>query len=309
MASFESRVIAILLAAVAASVWLPPVEAQQQPLGFAVERFYPAAPGSGWFIMDDLNMSGGLGGAITLTTGYSRNPLEPIVSDAASVNLGIAGTYDRYRAYLNFPMPLAVSGTNGTLGGYPFSAPLVSPGTSPDIITDPRIGFEMRITGAPGNGLRIGAGAQLIFPSGERTDYTSDSRYRGMFRFLAAGDRDSVSYAGQVGLHVRTLDDSPVPESPNGNEFLFGASIGRRFSLQKGWKGMIGTEIYGETAFHSFLDKQRTGVEGLVTARLEKAGSPLRFKLGIGHGVVQHFGAPEWRILFGMELLGQMVRQ
>ena len=309
MASFESRLIAIFMAVLVTGASPPSAEAQQQQQGFEVERFYPAAPGSGWFVMDDLNMSGGLGGAVTLTTGYSRNSLEHVVSDAAFVNLGIAGTYDRYLAYLNFPMPLAVSGTKGTLGGYPFSAPLVSPGTSPDIITDPRVGFEMRIAGAPGNRLRIGAGAQLIFPSGERADYTSDSRYRGMFRFLAAGDRGSVSYAGQVGLHVRTLDDSPVPESPNGNEFLFGASIGRRFSLQKGWKGMVGTEIYGETAFHSFLDKQRTGVEGLVTARLEKAGSPLRFKLGTGHGVVQHFGAPEWRILFGMEFLGQMLRQ
>ena len=34
----------------------------------------------------------------------------------------------------------------------------------------------------------LGAGVQLIFPSGNRADYVSDGRYRAMFRFLAAGD-------------------------------------------------------------------------------------------------------------------------
>jgi hypothetical protein len=301
MASSESRLIAILLAVFVSGVCPRSAEAQQQ--GFAVERFYPAAPGSGWFIMDDLNMGGGLGGAVALTGGYSRNPLPPIVSDAALLNLGVAGTYDRYRAYFNFPMPFALSGTSGTLGPYQFSAPVVSPGTSPDIITDPRVGFDMRIAGTPGSSLRLGAGAQLIFPSGERTDYVSDGTYRGMFHFLAAGDRGSLSYAGQFGFHVRPLDDSPAPGSPNGNEVLFGASSGRRFSLQKGWNGMIGSEIYGETAVHSFFEKQRTGLEGLVTARLERTGSRLRFKLGVGHGLVQHFGAPAWRILFGVEIM------
>jgi hypothetical protein len=27
--------------------------------------------------------------------------------------------------------------------------------------------------------------------------------------------------------------------------------------------------------------------------------------MGIGHGIVEHFGASEWRILVGVELFGQ----
>jgi hypothetical protein len=27
--------------------------------------------------------------------------------------------------------------------------------------------------------------------------------------------------------------------------------------------------------------------------------------LGVGHGLVQNFGAPEWRVLVGVELVGQ----
>ena len=51
----------------------------------------------------------------------------------------------------------------------------------------------------------------------------------------------------------------------------------------------------------------QTGFEGLLTGRLERTGDRwrLRFRIGVGHGIVQHFGAPEWRILAGVELIGQ----
>ena len=318
MGNSDSRLIAAFFAALVWSASLLYADAQQQPQGFAVERFYPAPPASGWFVMDDLNMSGGLGGAVTLTGGYSRNPLDiaspdggahlAVVSDAGFVNVGVAGTYHRYRMYFDFPMPLALSGTSGALGPYQLSAPVVSPGTSPDNITDPRVGFDMRILGEPGSSLRLGVGAQLIFPSGERADYVSDGTYRGMFRLLAAGDRGRFSYAGELGLHVRPVDDAPAPGSPNGSEFLFGSGVGRKFSVGRGWNGMVGPEIYGETAFHSFFTQERTAVEGLLTARMERTGFPFRFKLGLGHGLVQHFGAPEWRVLFGLDLVGRVAR-
>src|SRR3954464_4480113 len=87
------------------------LSAQAKPQCFAVERFYPSAPGSAWFVMDDLNMSGGLGGAVSLVPGYSRRPLQvkssdgaqqlPLVSDEVFTDIGVAGMYARYRFYLN----------------------------------------------------------------------------------------------------------------------------------------------------------------------------------------------------------------
>src|SRR5689334_2335078 len=83
--------------------WPSGLSAQQQVQGFALERFYPSAPAGGWFVMDDLNMSGSLGGAVSFTSGYSRNPLQiknsngtqqlSAASDEAFVDLGVAGTY------------------------------------------------------------------------------------------------------------------------------------------------------------------------------------------------------------------------
>jgi hypothetical protein len=78
----------------------------------------------------------------------------------------------------------------------------------------------------PGSVLRLGAGAQLIIPSGTRADYVTAGRYRGMFRFLAAGDAGAWRYAGQVGVHARQLNEALVPDRPNGSEFLYGISGG-----------------------------------------------------------------------------------
>src|SRR5215471_4929912 len=90
--------------------WPSVLSAQQQAQGFVLERLYPSAPAGGWFVMDDLNMSGGLGGAVSFISGYSRNPLQvknsdgtqqlSVVSDEAFVDIGVAGSYRRYRFYL-----------------------------------------------------------------------------------------------------------------------------------------------------------------------------------------------------------------
>jgi len=291
------------------------VQAQQQPSGFAVERLYQSAPGGGWFVMDDLDISGRLGGALSATSGYERNPLVitgpdgkqklAVVSQEAFLDIGGSVTHDRFRGYINIPMPLLVTGTSGTLGPYQFTAPSFTLGTSPDTVSDGRIGVDARLFGQPGSALRLGAGAQLIFPSGNRSDYVSDARYGGMFRFLAAGDAGAFRYAGQLGVHARPLNDAPVPGSPNGNEFLYGISAGRSFTVRNEWAIVAGPEIFGETAFHSFFSGE-TGTEALLTGRLEqtKTEHNLRFKLGFGHALQQNFGAAQWRIVYGVELFG-----
>jgi hypothetical protein len=315
MLSFESQRkygFAVLAGLVLLGLRTEPANAQQQPAGFAVERLYQSAPGGGWFVMDDLDISGGLGGAVSVTSGYARNPLVvtapdgkqwlEVVSEQAFLDVGGAVTYVRFRGYINLPMPLVVNGTSGTLGPYQFTAPSASLGTNPDSISDPRLGFDVRLLGEPGSRLRLGGGAQVIIPSGSRADYVTDARYRGMFRFLAAGDAGAFTYAGQFGVHVRPLNQAPVPDSPNGNEFLYGVSGGRRFALSRGWATIVGPEIYGERAFSS----GEAGTEALLTGRFEGTGTgrKLRIKLGIGHALVQSFGAPQWRFVCGVELFG-----
>jgi OmpA-OmpF porin, OOP family len=291
--------------------------AQQQAEGFGVERLYLSAPGAGWFVMDTLDMRGGLGGVAALTLGYAHDPLRvkssdgsqhlAVVSDEAFANFGFAATYDRWRLYLNFNMPLVIEGQSGTVGNYQFAAPSVDPGVNPDLLSDVRIGFEGRLLGDAGSPLRLGVDAQLFVPNGERAEYDTDGSYRAMAHILVAGDLGLFTYAGQLGVHVRPLDDSPIPGSPKGSELLFGVAGGAKVvaSERPHTALIVGPEFFGATAFQSFLGSSGTALEGLLSARLEgtRDDEPqLRFKLGFGAGIDPRFGAPEWRAVVAIEM-------
>lgn len=310
--------------------WCAPAAAQQQAQGFGVERFYPSAPGAGWFVMDSLDMHGNLGGVMALTLGYAHDPWRvrssdgsqrlAVVSDDAFADFGFAVTYQRFRLYLNIDMPLAIEGQSGTIGGVSYTAPSVDPGSSPDALLDARIGFDARILGDEGSPFRLGAGAQLYVPNGNtcwvdttstyRCDYDTDGTYRAMGRVLFAGDVGAFTYAGQVGIHIRPRDDSPVP-GPRGSELLFGAAAGARIPGvgTRTTALVIGPEVYGASALQSLFGTSTTALEALLSARAEGTsdeGPNLRFKLGPGVGLDQHFGAPEWRLVVGIEVFDRV---
>jgi hypothetical protein len=296
--------------------------AQSEAQGFAVERLYLSAPGAGWFVMDDLSMHGGLGGAIAVTTGYARKPLQvgsgaerlSVVSGHLFTDFGFAATFDRFRLYLNLDAPISTKGRSGAVNGYQFTAPSLALSNSPDSFEDARIAADVRVLGEAHTPFRLGFGAQLLFPTGKRSDYDSDGTYRAMVRALVAGDVGALSYAGQLGAHIRPLDESPTTGSPRGSELLFGAGGGVRFPLDSSSAKVIvaGPELYGETAFDSFLGSRSTGLEGLLTGRLEAIsdrGALLRFKLGVGGGLDPHFGAPAWRAVCAVELSDEFTHQ
>jgi OOP family OmpA-OmpF porin len=305
----------------AAFAWSTGARAQQQRTpqpaeGFGVERLYLSAPGAGWFVMDSLDMRGGLGGVAGLTLGYAHDPLRikssdgsqhlAVVSDEAFANVGFAATYDRWRLYLNFNAPLVIEGQSGPVGNHQFAAPAVDPGSNPDTLSDARIGFEGRLVGDAASPFRFGVDAQLFVPNGERADYDTDGSYRAMARVLFAGDSALLSYAGHLGAHVRPLDDSPTPGSPRGSELLFGVAGGARVFVSKSRDAalIVGPEFFGTTAFQS-LGSSGTAFEGMLSARLEGTRddeAQLRLKLGFGVGIDPRFGAPEWRAAVAIEL-------
>ena len=127
-----------------------------------------------------------------------------------------------------------------------------------------------------------------------------------MVRALFAGDVGRFTYAGQLGVHVRPLDDAPTPGSPRGSELLFGVAGGREAArAAQRWNFVVGPEIYGATAFRSFFGATGTAWKGSspVGSNETGAGKPqLRVKLGVGGGLNPHFGAPEWRLVFAIEV-------
>lgn len=287
----------------------------QSPQGFAVERFHSSAPGAGWLVMDDLSMHGSWGGALALSGGYASRPMRvsdgtthlAVVSDQAFADVGASVSHDRYRLYLNLTSPLLITGDSGSLGSYTWSAPNVDAGKAPDLIGDVRVGFDARIVGDHASPFRLGAGAQLYVPNGNRADYDTDGTLRAMLRVLFAGDLGALTYAGQLGVHVRPVDDSPAPVNPRGSELLFGVAAGARAAITKDARVVVGPEVFGATALRSAFATEATALEGMLSARFE-TGKPrgvwFRCKLGIGAGLDASFGAPAWRGVLSVEMLG-----
>ena len=297
------------------SLYPVPARAQQQANGFALERLYTSAPGGGWIVMDSLDMHGEFGGVVELTAGYANNPLVAqaggqslaVVSSEAFLDFGLAGTYHRYRVYANFTAPIRLTGYSGTLGNYTYTAPDINLRQTPDNMADIRLGFDARLVGDADSRFRLGAGAQLFIPNDVRADYITDNRIRAMGRLLFAGDEGIFAYAGQARVHIRPLNDYPIPGSPQGNEFLFGIAGGVKIPVGPATQLVVGPEIYGASALRSFMQAAETDKEWLISTRLEgtgNSGRQARVKLGVGGGINPQFGAPKLRVVLAIEFFG-----
>ena len=327
MRSSETRL--VLACVIALTSWTSSASAQQQANGFDLERLYTSAPGAGWLVMDSLDLQGGLGGAASAVTSYARNPLRvtdgktrlALVSDEAFLQIGFAVTYDRYRLYASFDSPLTLRGESGVVGAYSFTAPSVDMSSSPDAISHGRVGLDTRLLGQPRGVFRVGLGAQLYLPGGAmgslRENYLSDGppsqsfgSYDVQGRLLFAGDVGALHYAGHVGFHLRGLDDAPIPGSPRGNEALFGLAAGGTVPLCVGCGTLVlGPELFGVTALRAPMGTDTTSLEGILSARLDEPSTDsttVRLRVGGGGGIHAHFGAPEWRAVLGIELVGRI---
>jgi hypothetical protein len=320
-ALFALTVVASLTIATTAHADPPPPAQPAQ--GFAVDRLYLSAPGGGWLTMDALDMRGGLGGAASFSLDYAHAPFHvggaapgsqrlDVVKNQASANFGFAISYAWARLYLDLRMPLVGLGTSGTVDGHAFTSPPVDLAQNPDTLSDTRIGFDARLVGEARGAFRLGAGVQLIVPSGNRSDYLTDGTYRAMGRALVAGDVGSFTYAGHVGAHVRPLDEPETPGSPRGSELLFGAGAGWKTLLGADARAavVVGPEITGASPFKALFGGATTAIEGMLVGRIEGTGdddAQLRFKTGIGTGLVQQLGAPDFRVVVAIEVFDHRV--
>lgn len=311
---------ALLLLAAAFAIAPPGRGAAQQPAeGFALERLQLAAPGAGWFVLDDIRQQGGLGGGVSLSLGFADRPLEvhprsgarglDVVDAQGFMNVGLAVTYDRFRLHASFSSPLYVGGNGGVVDGWRFTAPSAGIERTPDTISDVVVGVDARLLGDPTGAARLGTSVRLILPSGSRADYLSDDTVRAVGLVLLAGESARYQYAAQLGVHVRPLDEAPVPDAPRGSELLFGLAAGARVAVGSRLL-VVGPEVFGATALRAPFGADATALEALLTGRYEAAdGTGVRLKLGMGAGIHPRFGAAEWRAVVAVEANGALARR
>ena len=287
-----------------ALAWAVPVRA-----GGLVQRFDAAPAGSGWLTLDNLKLSGGLGGAIAFNTSYVRNPLVAdslaVVSDMAMVNLGVAVTWNRFRLSADVGSPLYVRGQSGDFRGYAITAPNMDIASHPDSLTDVRFGFDARLWGDVDGPLRLGAGVHVYLPAAQASEYLSDDIVRVALRLLAAGDIGDLTWAALVGLENRR--GGPV----DWLQFNYSAAFGARIPLDHASKASLVLGLESFNAHKISTDPRAfsgtNDVQALASARLEIRGRDdevLRIKLGAGPGYSPDTTTGEWRIIAGIELVG-----
>jgi hypothetical protein len=288
----------VLVAAVAA----PSRHARGQTAGFAVDRFEPAAPGSGFLSLDSLDFDGHLRPAAGLVSAWAWKPL--VVYDGQSNQVaalvgqelvehvqGAIVLWGRARADLDLPVPLAHSGTSTVVGGQTYAAPDGSG------VGDLRLGVTARVY-ARRNGAFTGAvGVQLFLPTGDTKAFSSDGGVRVWPQLLAAGRRDRLTWAGRFGIHVRPRNACNCDLSP-GSELTAGAGGTWRFVP----RFSAGAELYLASAIAGgpFASRAGTSLELMLAGHLV-AAPRWNVSLGVAPGLTDGAGTPAARIVAGVQ--------
>lgn len=274
----------------------------QQATGFAVDRFEPAAPGSAFLSLESLDYEGHLRPAAGVVSAWAWKPL--VVYDGQSQQVsalvqqqliehvqGAIVLWDRARADLDLPVPLAHTGTTTVVGGQTYAAP------DGGAIGDLRLGVSARLYARPA-GAFVGAfGVQLFLPTGATKAFSSDGGVRVWPQLMAAGRRDRLTWAGRVGVHFRPQHACNCDLSP-GSELTVGAGGTWRFVP----RFAAGAELYLASAIAGgpFASHAGTSLEVMLAGHLAVAPR-WNVSLGVAPGLTDGAGTPVARIVAGLQ--------
>ncbi|MBX3227610.1 MAG: OmpA family protein [Labilithrix sp.] len=302
------RILGLLAGAVVATA---AVDAEaQQARGFAINRFEPSARGSEWFVLDTLDLRGNVRPAVGAVAEWARNPLviynrdgsvrSRVVSDQFVVHLGgSVNLFDTLRLNLNVPLYAYTTGESGTINGVTYAAP-----TSNTTFGDIRLGGDVKLAGEYRSAFSLAAGVNLWIPTATEGSYSSEGSARFSPHLIAAGEVGVFVYSVRAGFMYRARTE-PYAGSELGSEITFGGAAGLR--LLDG-KMVVGPELYGSTIGKDFFGRKATPVEGLLGTHVHLTDS-FRIAGGVAMGFTRGFGAPETRLLFGLEWMPAMEKE
>lgn len=274
--------------------------------GFALDRFDPSERGSDWFAAESLDLRGNMRPAVGVVGDWAYKPL--VVYDKATgeevsalvknqLFAHVGGNiilWDRLRLGVNLPIGLVLEGEQSSLGGATVST---KNGAN---IGDLRIGADVRLLGQYGGVFTAAAGVQVFAPTGSRQAFTGDGKARIVPRLMAAGDAGIFTYAGRLGLQIRTLNQN-FDNTPFGTEMTFAAAAGLRLVNHK---LTVGPEVFGSTVVSDsgdgFFKKKTTPFEVILGGHYRVA-EDWRIGAGVGPGLTRGFGAPQLRVLASVE--------
>ena len=277
----------------------------QTTAGYASNNFEPSERGSDWFANESLDLRGKFRAAIGVVGDYgyrgvigTYNPdgsvNASVVRDQLFLNAGASFIFlDRLRLGLNLPIAVEGYGHQANVSGMSYPPP-----QDEASVGDLRISLDLRLLGQYGDAFTLAAGASLFAPIGQRNNYTGDEVWRIQPHLLMAGDVGNFAYAVRGGIEYRNLADTYL-DTQLGSTFVFGGAAGVRMADKK---VLIGPEVFGQTVISNThaLEQRATPIEILLGAHFNVADQ-IRLNAGAGTFLVQGYGAPVFRTLFGIE--------
>jgi hypothetical protein len=276
----------------------------QTARGFVVDRYAPSGGGSDWFALESLDFRGHLRPSGGVTFNWADQPLavrdsagneygNGIVESQMILHAGLAMMFlDRVRASLSFPLAVHQSGTPQVVGDFYFR------GASRVAAGDLRLGGDMLLL-RPHDLIQLAGGLELFFPTGIRSQYTSDGVVRVAPRLLAAGQWRKYVYAARLGFQTR----GSVPEAQRqvvriGHEVAGGLAVGVRPTEEL----VVGAELYGATVVTGgeYLRESVSPIELLFSARF-RPEKRFHVMVGVAPGITSAIGSPTIRLLGRVE--------
>ncbi|MFO0678402.1 MAG: OmpA family protein [Polyangiaceae bacterium] len=259
--------------------------------GFSLNRFEPSERRSDWFANESLDLRGNLRPAFGVVADGMYRPLvlynangdivSSIVRNRITIHPGASiNLWDRVRVGLSLPIIAFQDGKSGQYQGVVYTPP------STPAVGDLRLGLDVRLAGEYGDAATLAIGAQVHFPTGKTSDYTSDGQVRFNPRLMVAGDVGIFVYSARAGVQIRN-DGTSIANTTLGHELMFGAAAGIRVADKK---LVIGPEVYGSTILSDAFARASTPVEGILGAHWQLGD----WKLGGGGGLglTRGFGSP-----------------
>lgn len=279
--------------------------------GFAVQKFEPSERGSDWFGNESLDLRGKIRPAVGLVADYSYRSLL-IFEDDGDVRGSIVRNqvmlhpsaslvlFDRLRLAVNVPIQAAVDGNSAgvrreALDGPGVIATRFAAPQNAGAIGDVRVGADVRLLGKYGEAFTLAGGVQLWIPTGSTSQYVSDGYARIKPRMMVAGDIGMFTYAGSVGVNIRTRGTERLGPAGIGQELNLTAALGAKV-LDKALT--VGPEMWMSSVFTGdhFLQKKYTPLEVGVGAHYLIANQ-IRVGGAVMSGPVRAWSNPVYRFI------------
>lgn len=290
--------------AVSALVLSVAPKASAQVTGFAINRYEPSERGSQFFVVDNLDLRGHGRPALGAVFDYGYKPLvvydldgherSAIVRHQTFMHLGTSMVlWDRLRLAVNAPFALYQDGDPSSANGVSFTPP------DQPAVGDVRLAADVRLVGQKTDPFTLALGVRAWLPTGSRTQFTGDGRFRIGPQALVAGDLGIFTYGARLGAVYRDPKTDSFAGSSIDSEIVGAVGFGLKTTDNR---FVIGPEFFASsnTASDAFLKTRGTPVEWLVGAHWDAAPG-FRIGAGGGGGLTRGYGSPVVRGLLSLE--------